>query len=138
MVLVSTSDPKGICYVETKNLDGETNLKHKQAHETVYKLAVGDEKVSKLTGSILCQAPNELLYKFEGQMTLDKCSESIPLDANQILLRGSSLRNTDYIYGIAVYTGHESKIMKNSPHARSKRSKLEVATNSYIIYIFLA
>lgn len=31
MLLLNTSLPKGICYIETKNLDGETNLKHKQA-----------------------------------------------------------------------------------------------------------
>jgi phospholipid-transporting ATPase len=27
MVLLSSSGRKGICYIETKNLDGETNLK---------------------------------------------------------------------------------------------------------------
>jgi len=31
MILLSSSSPKGICYIETKNLDGETNLKHKQS-----------------------------------------------------------------------------------------------------------
>jgi len=35
--------PKGICYVETKNLDGETNLKHKQVNKDILKIA-GDEK----------------------------------------------------------------------------------------------
>ena len=29
ILIVTSSLPKGICYVETKNLDGETNLKHK-------------------------------------------------------------------------------------------------------------
>jgi magnesium-transporting ATPase (P-type) len=29
LVLLNSSAPKGICYIETKNLDGETNLKHK-------------------------------------------------------------------------------------------------------------
>ena len=31
IILVNSSLPKGICYVETKGLDGETNLKAKQA-----------------------------------------------------------------------------------------------------------
>ncbi len=30
LILLGSSAPKGICYIETKNLDGETNLKHKQ------------------------------------------------------------------------------------------------------------
>ena len=38
MVLINSSSPKGICYVETKNLDGETNLKHKSTHKDIYHL----------------------------------------------------------------------------------------------------
>ena len=44
------------------------------------------------------------------------------------------LRNTELVIGVAVYTGHETKIMKNSPNAVSKRSNIEVKTNKYIIY----
>lgn len=138
MILLSSSDPKGICYVETKNLDGETNLKHKQAKEEVYSRVFDDRSAAALKGKIFCQAPNEFLYKFEGTMNIPDEPDNIDLNADQQLLRGASLRNTDYIYGIAVYTGHNSKIMKNSPSARSKRSKVEVQTNSFIIYIFLA
>lgn len=50
-------------------------------------------------------------------------------------MRGSSLRNTDYIYGVAVFTGHETKVMKNSSRMLSKRSKIERATNNYILLI---
>jgi phospholipid-transporting ATPase len=52
-----------------------------------------------------------------------------------MLLRGSSLRNTEFIYGLVVYTGHESKVMKNSVNSRAKFSKLELATNTYIFMI---
>lgn len=30
MLLLYSSDPRGVCYIETVNLDGETNLKQKQ------------------------------------------------------------------------------------------------------------
>lgn len=33
MILAQSSESKGMCYVETKNLDGETNLKHKTAEK---------------------------------------------------------------------------------------------------------
>ena len=61
-------------------------------------------------------------------------TESVPINADQILLRGSSLRNTEWVIGIAIYTGHDTKIMKNSPSARSKKSSVEVKTNRFIIY----
>lgn len=112
---------------------------------------MNDEDTSLFTGQIHCQGPNEFLYKFEGNMTfkpakqefLDDQSDyhdgktTIPLDANQILLRGSSLRNTEYAYGIVIYTGHESKIMKNSPKSRNKISKIESKTNKLMISLFV-
>lgn len=76
-----------------------------------------------------------MLYKFEGKLETSECI--IPLTVDQMLLRGSSLRNTEYIYGIVVFTGHETKIMKNSVKSRSKFSRLETATNTYIIVIII-
>lgn len=38
MVLLVSSDPKGICYIETKSLDGETNLKHKISHKDIQRM----------------------------------------------------------------------------------------------------
>ena len=61
----------------------------------------------------------------------------MPLGPDQILLRGASMRNTDFAYGLVVFTGHETKIMKNSVKSMAKFSKLELATNKYIIIIVL-
>jgi magnesium-transporting ATPase (P-type) len=60
-----------------------------------------------------------------------------PLSVDQILLRGSVLKNTEYVYGIVVFTGHETKIMKNQVQAKSKLSKLERSLNLYMIFIVL-
>ena len=76
-----------------------------------------------------------MLYRFEGNLHLNSKTE--PLGVDQILLRGSSLRNTEYIYGLVVFTGHETKIMKNSVKSRSKFSKLETLTNFYVILIVI-
>jgi phospholipid-transporting ATPase len=46
-----------------------------------------------------------------------------------LLLRGCSLRNVDYVIGVVVYTGHDSKIMMNSVKAKTKTSKLENKMN---------
>jgi phospholipid-translocating ATPase len=84
---------------------------------------------------IECESPNEMLYRFEG--TLYFRDIVAPLSVDQILLRGSSLRNTDYIYGIVVYTGHETKVMKNQVQSKAKFSKLERSLNLYMIFIVL-
>ena len=151
IVLINSNDPQGIWYVETKNLDGETNLKYKTPDTSTIPFTKNDEDMSKFKGEIKWQEPNEFLYKFEGALKFkppktDQIESfenmegeyvNAPLTANQLLLRGSCLRNTDYIYGIVVYTGHDSKIMKNSPSWRNKLSKIEKKTNILIIFVFL-
>lgn len=138
MLMVSTSLPKGIAYVETKNLDGETNLKHKQVEKTVLRLAPTEEHaLSNFNGAVInCEGPNEYLYKFEGNLTLPD-GAVIPIDPDQILLRGSCLRNTEWIMGICVYSGHETKIMKNGAKSKAKVSKIAKATNNYIVVTML-
>ena len=66
--MLGSSAPKGICYIETKNLDGETNLKHKTSHKGYAHLAKSDEDViTNFKGwSVECEPPNEFLYKFDG------------------------------------------------------------------------
>ena len=80
MVLLNSSSPKGICYVETKNLDGETNLKHKQAVIDSVDLSKTDENVLEnfLWSEIECDKPNEFLYSFTGKIVIN--DKELPLD----------------------------------------------------------
>jgi phospholipid-transporting ATPase len=89
--------------------------------------------VSNLTGAkIECEQPNEFLYKFQGNLELND-GAVIPLDVEMMMLRGSMLRNTEWVYGVAVFTGHETKVMKNSARPKAKKSRIEKSTNNYII-----
>ncbi|KAE8661387.1 putative phospholipid-transporting ATPase 11 [Hibiscus syriacus] len=60
-----------------------------------------------------------------------------PLSPQQLLLRDSKLRNTDYIYGAVVFTGHDTKVMQNSTDPPSKRSKIEKQTDHIIYLLFV-
>ena len=135
MVLLSSSEPSGIAYVETKNLDGETNLKHKQAEKSCQSAFAQDSALDSVSGRVKCQGPNSMIYEFSGLLYVQEAP--IILSYQQFLLRGSGLRNTDWVVGIAVYTGHETKIMLNSPNSRTKFSRVEQQMNKQIIYIFL-
>lgn len=122
--------------METKGLDGETNLKAKQAREEMIRFA--EDEPAFFTNftdcKVECDMPNANLYKFQGTLTMADGAIH-PLGADQVLLKGSILRNSGHVYGIACYTGHQTKVMKNSLKARAKKSKVELQTNFYIIII---
>lgn len=135
LVIFTSSDSKGIAYIETKNLDGETNLKHKLANKDTQLFFSNEKKFDSFKAALKCEEPNPLIYQFNGVFYIG--DSAIPLSNEQFLLRGSSLKNTDYIVGVVIYTGHQSKIMLNSSKARSKTSQLESQMNKQILYIFL-
>ena len=83
--------------------------------------------------AVECETPNEYLYKFEGNFVL-KDGTKIPMDPEQILLKGSTLRNTAYVVGICVFTGHDTKIMQNSSRGEIKRSKNAKKLNYFVLF----
>ena len=93
--------------------------------------------LNNFNGAVIdCEGPNEHLYKFEGNLQLTD-GAIIPIDPDQILLRGSCLRNTEWIIGVCIYSGHETKIMKNGTKPVAKRSKIAMSTNNYILITML-
>lgn len=136
LLLLNTPDPKGMCYIETKNLDGETNLKNKNVHKDILGRFRHYDDYFNLEGHILCEKPNNAIYKFEGQLAIAKRQDKIPLNAENIVLRGSSIRNTEFIEGICVFSGHDTKVMQNSSSAKYKFSQLEIQMNKSLLYIF--
>lgn len=133
LLLLSSSYEDGFCYVETMNLDGETNLKVKRCLEVTSPL--DDDGVFKdFTASIQCEDPNPNLYSFVGNLDHDR--QVYPLEPNQILLRDSKLRNTTYVYGVVIFTGHDSKVMQNSTKSPSKRSGIERKMDNIIYILF--
>ncbi|KAJ8774916.1 hypothetical protein K2173_019920 [Erythroxylum novogranatense] len=133
LLLLSSSYEDGICYVETMNLDGETNLKLKHALEVTSHLC-GEESLKNFRAVIKCEDPNENLYTFVG--TLNYNNNEYPLSPQQILLRDSKLKNTDYIYGVVIFTGHDTKVMQNAVDPPSKRSKIERRMDKIIYVLF--
>ncbi len=136
LVLLNSSGRKGICYIETKNLDGETNLKHKVANKDIMPYCLNDKALADLKGSIKCEGPTDKIYQFDGVFEPSEGGEKISLSYENFLLRGSSLRQTDWVVGLVTFTGHHTRIMKNSTGARTKFSRIERQTNMQILFIF--
>ncbi|KAI5863163.1 phospholipid-translocating P-type ATPase [Durotheca rogersii] len=134
IVLLASSEPEGLCYIETANLDGETNLKIKQALPETSTM-VSPAELSRLGGRVRSEQPNSSLYTYEATLTMQAGGgeKELPLNPEQLLLRGATLRNTPWIHGIVVFTGHETKLMRNATATPIKRTKVERQLNILVL-----
>ncbi|KAL1549048.1 P-type phospholipid transporter [Salvia divinorum] len=134
MVLLGTSDPSGIAYLQTMNLDGESNLKTRYARQETNKLFLEGTMIS---GIITCEQPNRNIYEFMANMELN--GHCLPLSQSNIILRGCQLKNTEWVVGVVVYAGQDTKAMLNSAMSPSKRSRLETYMNreTFWLSVFL-
>ena len=156
MILLDTTFKEGICYVETSSLDGEKALKLKVANR--YTQGFLSSKYSKITKGLEKAISNEI-FQFDGHIKInspnadlnyvngtfhpileseDICIEKdIIITNTSFLLKGSVLKNTNWIIGIVVYTGMENKIILNSKKPRLKISKIEKRLNYYLLFVFI-
>uniref|UniRef100_A0A669EGW6 Phospholipid-transporting ATPase n=1 Tax=Oreochromis niloticus TaxID=8128 RepID=A0A669EGW6_ORENI len=135
LILLSSSRPDGTCFVTTTSLDGESS------HKTYY--AIPDtmafrteQEVDSLHATIECEQPQPDLYKFVGRINIYKDKEepvARPLGAENLLLRGATLKNTQHIHAVAVYTGMETKMALNYQSKSQKRSAVEKSMNAFLI-----
>ncbi|CAF1385810.1 unnamed protein product [Rotaria sp. Silwood1] len=133
VVLISTSEPNGLCFIETAELDGETNLKVRQALEETGEIGEDIEKLSSFDAELEYEAPNNNLGRFEGNLIWN--NKTLPLKNDNVLLRGTRLRNTQWAFGIVCYAGPDTKLMKNSGKATVKRTQIDRLLNKIIIGI---
>ncbi|WEW57821.1 aminophospholipid translocase [Emydomyces testavorans] len=136
LVLLASSEPEGLCYIETANLDGETNLKVKQSIPETSDL-VSPAQLGGLSGRLKSEQPNSSLYTYEATLTMHSGGreKELPLAPDQLLLRGATLRNTPWIHGVVVFTGHETKLMRNATATPIKRTAVERMVNLQILML---
>ncbi|XP_005371986.3 probable phospholipid-transporting ATPase VA [Microtus ochrogaster] len=135
ILLLSSSDPDGLCHIETANLDGETNLKRRQVVRGFSEL-VSEFNPLMFTGVIECEKPNNNLSRFRGCI-IHSNGEKAGLHKENLLLRGCTIRNTEAVVGIVIYAGHETKALLNNSGPRYKRSKLERQMNCDVLWCVL-
>lgn len=168
MLVLACSDSDGTCYVDTSSLDGETNLKEKQAVEMT-KRVDSPSALGTLIGTLTCQIPNKELSVFQGVLSIHNavpspeterdvtsleashsldtshsletshtytslsspCQEEA-VDSHNLLLRGSILRNSNWVAGMVVYTGRLTKLSLNMNTPKFKFSGIETSLNSFV------
>jgi phospholipid-translocating ATPase len=141
LVVLWSSNEDGLCFIETANLDGETNLKRRFAPRSTWELP-GDPRaaLSALRCTITCELPNVRLYHFEGRISVEGGrggdDDVTSLSANNLLQRGAELRNTDRVFGQVVYAGTDTKLFKNLDAKVSKTGHLETRLNRTVMGLF--
>ena len=144
MIFLANGVQTNKCYVETSNIDGETNLKIKYMPKEIRELCSFPEVAASLEAVCTYESPNALL-SFSGKMDVHGPKRGfdmlgykeeklqVPLEFSNLLLRGSVLRNTPWILGLVVYAGPETKVVKSSSQTPSKVSKIQASINRVMI-----
>ena len=155
MILIDSGFGEGTCYVETSSLDGEKTLKLRVSNKHTNGFISSDIKSNRgiekfiqpgkydFGGSIKINAPNADLNYINGigHISFKKnekiIDQYINLSTNEFILKGSILRNTNWIIGIVVYTGMYNKIILNSKKPSIKMSKVEKTLNYFLLFVFV-
>ena len=147
VLLLSTSDPHHLAYIETAELDGETNLKVRNALQCTGNLmdpetdpdGLSCYKLAAFDGKILCEPPNVRLDHFVGTLTWRNDSgrqeKRFPLSNENILLRGTTMRNVDWAFGVVIFAGPDTKLMQNAGKTYFKRTSVDNFLNRLVVYI---
>ncbi|XP_042307204.1 phospholipid-transporting ATPase ID-like isoform X1 [Sceloporus undulatus] len=135
LLLLSSSEPHSLTYIETVELDGETNLKVKQALTVTAELGEDLQALSSFDGEVRCEAPNNRLDRFMGTLVFKR--QKYPLDNEKMLLRGCTIRNTDWCFGLVIFAGPDTKLMQNSGRTTFKRTSIERLMNFLVLVIFV-
>ncbi|KAL8860010.1 MAG: hypothetical protein Q9178_003559 [Gyalolechia marmorata] len=136
LVVLHANGMNDVAYVETMALDGETNLKSKAAPPPVAKACSTIDNLSHCEANYVVEDPNLDLYKFEGRVNIS--DENLPLTNNEIIYRGSVIRNTPEVLSMVIYTGEECKIRMNATkNPRIKAPSLQAAVNKVVVITVL-
>ncbi len=136
LLIIKSSKTSGIAFLDTMNLDGETNLKERIAPKETKDL--DDLSLHGLRAKLVYDRPNANLENWDGNIVYSALGgKIINVGAKQMLLRGCFLRNTEFIYGIVVYAGHATKIMMNSRNPPSKMSNVLKRMNELLYTVFI-
>jgi phospholipid-translocating ATPase len=131
LLVCASSGEDGVAYVETKNLDGETNLKSRHGVPALAHLRTAAACADAAHAfRVECDRPDVNMYKLNAAVVVGE--EKSPVHLEMALLRGTVLRNTAWVTGVVLFTGEDTKIVLNSGGTPSKRSKVERQMNPQV------
>lgn len=137
LMCLKTSLKTGMCFLDTMNLDGETNLKERMTFKETKLLS--DDDIINMSGKIVCDEADENLEKWDANVDVTGMNfTQLIANSKNIVLKGCTLRmkEEEYIIGVAIYTGHSTKIMKNAKPPKPKTSNVMHIMNILLYSLF--
>uniref|UniRef100_A0A4W6ERC7 Phospholipid-transporting ATPase n=1 Tax=Lates calcarifer TaxID=8187 RepID=A0A4W6ERC7_LATCA len=133
LILLSSSRDDGTCYVTTASLDGESSHKVCMCVCFIFYL-----HHSSSGSPFFASCPPSFPLLFYSSIPPYHTEQELlsvfrPLGSENLLLRGATLKNTEYIYAVAIYTGMETKMALNYQSKSQKRSAVEKSMNAYLV-----
>ena len=153
MLVIYSSNKDGFFYLQTSNIDGETNLKERDAlsftqklfmkktfkknHNNLYKLF--NNYLNERQNCIIeVEQPNKNIYEINGSIMFNgNENDKNYFNIKNTGIRGAKLKNTEFIYGIIIYTGKETKIMKNIIKNKVKSASIDKWVDNIVIFILI-
>ena len=150
LFVICSSNTDTSFYLQTSNIDGESNLKKREVlistQKIFYKNNIKEKNYLEKAfnafnnlGEENCyinvEPPNRNIYKINGLLFLN--GEKRVFNKSNVAIRGAILKNTKFIYGIIIYTGEETKIMQNFIKPKSKFSYLDKLVNDICLVIII-
>eukprot|EP00457_Paulinella_chromatophora_P000244 gb/GEZN01000244.1/.p1 GENE.gb/GEZN01000244.1/~~gb/GEZN01000244.1/.p1 ORF type:complete len:1614 (-),score=328.46 gb/GEZN01000244.1/:227-5068(-) len=136
MLFLGSSLAQGHCFIDKAALNGETTLEIKTSIKETRAVCQSEDSLRQWQSTLIYEAPNGVFDSFRGQLCMD--GATLVLDGKVLLMREEVLRNTEYIYGLVVYTGDHTKIQmstKESGTPTAKVSRIMRTVNHYLLWM---
>jgi len=146
ILILSTSRSDGRVAVDTSALDGETGARWRTAFPTTSSMTSSTDlqKLKETSSYIVTDAPSPELHLFSGQLRIFYDPSNVrrgrvdPLNLEQTLWRGFKLKAKpdEWIIGVIIFTGSETRELMNAKQPRFKLSSFEVQLNRLLLLLF--
>eukprot|EP00906_Rhabdomonas_costata_P025469 RCo036409 len=136
LLLLASSDSEGVAYIQTANIDGEIDLKPRSSLAEVARVTHSSRDVLRpgFHLSLTCEPPNREIYSFNSTVVVD--DQTLSVSSQQLLLQSCILKNTEWVHGMVVYTGNETKVGMNKASPPLKWAQVDQRISQLAIFIF--
>ena len=142
MVILCAGNEERECYADVSAVIGESNLKLKHPVKEIQNildtidLSVASHGLANINAELLVNLPNKSFKQFNGKLKLPISPKASALDINHLLLRGMKINHTEWIFGLVIYAGIETKVWINNLVRPAKVPQIRKIMDIWMLFMF--